>query len=261
MDNKFTHIVMLSGGIGSFFAAKRVIDKAKISKENVVLLFSDTLIEDDDLYRFLKDTENYFKIPITYLKDGRNPWEVFFDVKFLGNSRIDPCSRILKRDLLNSYVRDNFKPEDCIVYLGIDWTEEHRMVAVKQNNLPYKYTAPLCEEPLLQKEQFLDILENECKIKRPRLYDLGFKHNNCGGFCIKSGQAQFRLLLEKFPDRYKYHEDMEQKIIKHLGKRVTILRITRDKIKHNITLKEFREHIEKGGDFDKYEWGGCGCAV
>lgn len=252
---------MLSGGIGSFFAAKRVIEEIKKADDNVVLLFSDTLIEDEDLYRFLEDIEKYFRIPITRLKEGRTPWDVFFDVRFLGNSRIDPCSRILKRELLNSYVKDNFTPDNCIVYLGIDWTEEHRMAAVKQNNLPYKYIAPLCEPPLLQKSQFLDVLENECKIKRPRLYDLGFKHNNCGGFCIKSGQAQFRLLLEKFPDRYKFHEDKEQELIAFLGKRVAFLRITRNKVLHYVTLKEFREHIEKGGDFDKYEWGGCGCAV
>jgi len=33
-------------------------------------------------------------------------------------------------------------------------------------------------------------------IALPRLYGLGFSHNNCGGFCIKAGQANFKLLLE-----------------------------------------------------------------
>lgn len=262
LDSKLTHIIMLSGGVGSFFAAKRVIENIKKPKEKVVLLFADTFIEDEDLYRFLKDIENYFNLYITVLSDGRTPWQLFFEKKFLGNSQVDLCSRILKRDLLRTYIRNNYKPEECVVYLGIDWTEEHRIIRAAKFNQPYIYKAPLCDKPLLQKEQLLDLLENECKIRRPKLYCLGFKHNNCGGFCIKSGQAQFELLLRKLPERYKYHEDMEQKIIKHIGKKVTILRRRKRNIMtYRISLKEFREHLESKGNFDKNEWGGCGCAI
>lgn len=251
---------MFSGGIGSFFAAKRVIDKVDREKERVVLLFADTLIEDEDLYRFIKDAENYFGIKITKLTEGRTPWEVFFDVNFLGNSRIDPCSKLLKRNLLNDWVRNNYSEKECIVYMGIDWTESHRIENVQKRVAPYIYLAPLCEKPLLDKGQMFIELE-KIGIKRPRLYDLGFYHNNCGGFCIKSGQAQFKLLLEKFPDRYKFHEEMEQKIREKMKKDVTIMRIMRKGVKYNITLKDFREWVEKGGKFDPHEWGGCGCAL
>ncbi len=44
------HIVNFSGGICSFWAAHRVIQKHGV--KDVVLLFADTLIEDDDLYAF-----------------------------------------------------------------------------------------------------------------------------------------------------------------------------------------------------------------
>src|SRR5690606_19325527 len=66
-------------------------------------VFADTLIEDDDLYRFLKDLERHFQQPLTVLKDGRDPFQVFRDVRFLGNSRVDPCSKILKRELLETF--------------------------------------------------------------------------------------------------------------------------------------------------------------
>lgn len=46
------HIVNYSGGVGSWAVAKRVI--ARHGAENTTLLFTDTLIEDSDLYRFLK---------------------------------------------------------------------------------------------------------------------------------------------------------------------------------------------------------------
>jgi PP-loop superfamily ATP-utilizing enzyme len=48
------HIVSFSGGMGSFAEAKSCVDK--YGKENVLLLFSDTLMEDEDLYRFLMET-------------------------------------------------------------------------------------------------------------------------------------------------------------------------------------------------------------
>jgi 3'-phosphoadenosine 5'-phosphosulfate sulfotransferase (PAPS reductase)/FAD synthetase len=89
------HIVFFSGGIGSFFTAKRVIEKE--GKENVILLFTDTLIEDSDLYRFMDDVSSCFEIPITRLADGRTPWEVFKDVRYMGNSRIAQCSHLLKQ--------------------------------------------------------------------------------------------------------------------------------------------------------------------
>jgi hypothetical protein len=258
-----THICTFSGGVGSFFATKRVVDKVRLKNNNdkIIALFADTLIEDEDLYRFLKDTINYLNIDLITLRDGRTPWQVFFDVKFLGNSRVDSCSKFLKRDLLNKWIRENYKPSECIVYLGIDWTEDHRIEKVVKKNYPYVYEAPLCDPPFIDKNQMLEDLEKVIGIKKPRLYDLGFFHNNCSGFCIKYGTAQFKLLLEKFPDRYRYHEEMEEKIRLFLNKDVTILRIQRNKKKVNITLKEFREHIESGGNFDKFDWGGCGCGV
>src|SRR5689334_14206991 len=44
-------VVMFSGGAGSWGAAKRTVER--YGAENTRLLFTDTLIEDEDLYRFL----------------------------------------------------------------------------------------------------------------------------------------------------------------------------------------------------------------
>jgi hypothetical protein len=39
---------------------------------------------------------------LVWIADGRHPWEVYRDEKFIGNSLVDPCSRILKREI-NDY--------------------------------------------------------------------------------------------------------------------------------------------------------------
>ena len=71
------------------------------------------------------------------------------------------------------------------------------------------------EEPLLDKIELIQELNN-MGIETPRLYKLGFMHNNCGGFCFKAGMGHFKLLLEKMPERYKYHEEKEQALIKKI---------------------------------------------
>ena len=107
------HIIFFSGGIGSFHAARRVIEKH--GKENVVLLFTDTKVEDDDLYRFMEDAANHFDVPITTIADGRTPWEVFYDKRYLGNSRLAQCSHVLKQETARLWIESNYEPEDCIL--------------------------------------------------------------------------------------------------------------------------------------------------
>lgn len=48
------HVVFFSGGLGSWATAKRVI--AEYGTDDVLLLFTDTFIEDKDLYRFIIET-------------------------------------------------------------------------------------------------------------------------------------------------------------------------------------------------------------
>lgn len=238
MSPETQHVVMFSGGVGSWMAAKRVAEAH--GPENVILLFADTLIEDEDLYRFVYESAADVGAELVIAQEGRDPWQVFFDVKFLGNTRIDPCSRILKRQLLRT------------------WTESHRVEKACGFWSPWQVKAPMCDEPYLTKPQMLEEVDRT-GIQRPRLYGMGFPHNNCGGFCIKAGQAHFALLLRTMPDRYAYHERKEQELREYLNKDVAILRDRRGGKTRGMTMREFRERVECGDQIDMLEWGGCGC--
>lgn len=253
------HVVFYSGGIGSFGAAYKLI-KNGVSRDDIILLFTDTLMEDLDLYRFLKETTDYLKVPLTYIADGRDPWQIFFDVRFLGNNFVDPCSKILKRDLARKWVKSNFKPNEVTLYLGIDWTESHRWHRSQKYWLPYDVQAPLCVEPYIEKEELFNILK-ENDVKKPRLYEMGYSHNNCGGFCIKQGQGTYKKLLEIMPERYRYHEQQEKEIREYLEKDVTILKRIKNGVQHRYTLTQFREDIEAAKAIDEEDIGGCGCML
>lgn len=249
-------VVMFSGGIGSWATALRVAERHGTA--GMVLLFADTLIEDEDLYRFLNDAGAQIGVPVTKLSEGRDVWQVFHDAKFLGNTRVDPCSRILKRELLRRHIDASYDPAETVIYLGIGWDEQHRFTRAARHWSPWKSEAPMCDPPYLDRRDVLALAEAH-GLRLPRLYEMGFAHNNCGGFCVKSGQAQFALLLRMMPARYAYHERREQELRDYLGKDVAIMRDRTGGQSRPLTLREFRETIEQQGTFDQLDWGGCAC--
>jgi hypothetical protein len=240
------HVVMFSGGIGSWMTAKRVIDVA--GADQVTLLFSDVkgftenphIGEDEDTYRFIDEAAALLGAKLVKLVDGRDIWQVFRDRRFLGNSRIAPCSHELKQKPAKAWIWENCDPENTVIHVGIDWSETHRMEAVARGYHPYKVAAPLTVEPFLTKKQMIAEAE-KLGLKAPRLYEFGFKHNNCGGGCVRAGQAQFKLLLETMPERFAEWERQEQKMQDFLGTEVTILSKTRNGKKEPLSLRELRQ--------------------
>lgn len=256
---------MFSGGIGSWATGKRIVERAGAA--DLTLLFTDTKMEDEDLYRFLDEASadifRNMSPNIVRIAEGRDPWQVFFDERFLGNSRVDPCSKILKRQMADRWLRENCDPADTIIYVGIDWTEEHRFVELRDRRAAdgWRYEAPMCEAPYTTKPDMLRACK-EAGIAVPRLYPWGFAHNNCGGFCIKAGIGHFILLLRVMPARYAYHENKEQEIRVFLGRDVSILTDrSGDGVKKPLTLRDLRLRVEAGEQFDMFDIGGCGCFV
>lgn len=101
-------------------------------------------------------------------------------------------------------------------------------------------------------------------IKAPRLYEMGFAHNNCGGFCVRGGQSHFINLLKNNRPLYLYHESKELEMQAYLGRTdVTILTRTVKGVEHTLTLRELREEWEAGLglQIDLLDIGGCGCYV
>ncbi|MFD8088722.1 hypothetical protein [Streptomyces malaysiensis] len=301
------HVVMWSGGITSWAVARLVVER--YGTENVTLLFADTLIEDPDLYRFNDQASAKLGVPVTRVADGRTPWQVFEDRRWLGNTRIAQCSWELKQLVCAQWLAANADPASTVLYLGIDWTETHRIRAIVMgyahtidgckkikaggktvtlcgslfdgegkrlpgpgcpNLLPVAWAVdfPLTRPPYTDKRD----LVTEAKaagLPTPRMYDLGFEHANCGGSCVKGGQAQWARLLDVFPERYAKAEAAEEKMRRLLGKDVSILRDRRGGKTKPLTLAALRERIERSQaaqpdlfslePVDPDDWGGCGC--
>jgi len=250
------YLVSFSGGVTSWAAAKRVRESDQDA--DITLVFANTRIEDEDTYRFLVEAAGNVRAPMVVVQEGRTPWQVFRDQRFIGNTRVDLCSRVLKREPLKAWIEANHSPDDSVIVLGFTADEPERIDTYRRWVSPWPVLAPLADAPGLDHED----CEEWCKregMMLPRLYRLGFKHNNCGGFCVKAGHEQFSLLLRTMPERYRAHEAEEEATRQLLGRDVAILRDRRGGQVKPLTLQEFRRRAEAREDLDSFGGTDCAC--
>ena len=201
------YLVSLSGGVASAVAADRAI--ARYGRDVVDLWIADTSWEDDDLWRFVADCCKRWGILPYYYRDGRTPLQVAEDRTIIPNQKIAPCSFELKIEPFTRFLRTYPKP--VTVMLGLDWKEIHRMEAPKKNYESIDGVVvdfPLMWEPI-DARPYYEIVQS-WGITPPRLYDLGFSHNNCGGRCVKQGIRQWKILQKHIYERFAEVRDWEQ---------------------------------------------------
>lgn len=242
------YVAMFSGGASSAYVAYKMVQQ--YGKENCILFFTDTLWEDDDNYRFMEEISNYIGIDITYKINGRSPEDIFFKMGYLGNARLAKCSEELKvRETVLFIEELRVQGYEPILFFGIGPHEKQRAENLRDF---YKHV-PL--EPVETRFPMIEIfkgdfnakkiIENEWKIKLPRMYALGFSHANCGGRCVRGGFKHYALLYKVWPERYKQQEEMEEKFRNEFNKNVSILK----KDKGPYTLKQLRQQFENDVEY------------
>lgn len=185
------HVVMFSGGLGSWCTARRVAERH--GTDDLVLLFADVkgdsssphVGEDEDTYRFITEAAANVGGELVVVKDGRDIWQVFKDNRFLGNTRLANCSKFLKQIPCRKWLDEHCDPATTTIYVGIDWTEQHRLAAIEKGYAPFRAEAPMTEPPYIDREQMQQMCL-DAGLEIPRLYKEGYPHNNCGG--AASGQ-------------------------------------------------------------------------
>lgn len=236
------HVIQFSGGVGSALAALTI--RERVGPSRMTLLIANTQVEDSDLWRFADDLSRLIEVPLVIVEDGRDPWQLFHDVGFLGNNMFAPCTKYLKQIPCRNWMAKHAPPETSIAYVGIEPTKKDRPRAqsITRNWAPWRVEFPLLDGPDRPKEDLLDELRAH-GLKPPRLYEMGFPHNNCGGSCIRAGQGQWKLLLDVFPERFARAEREEEAFRSDRQKNVAILKRTRDKVTRPFPLAELRrEH-------------------
>ncbi|MBE1467473.1 hypothetical protein [Kibdelosporangium phytohabitans] len=215
----------------------------RYGRHDVVLLFSDTLIEEPSLYRFLHTSAQQMGVPLVRVADGRTPFDVYWDSHFLGNSRIAPCSKLLKQKPARQWLTEHAAPDIATLYVGIDATEARRVPAIRSGWHPWRVEFPLMSESKLTKAAMLD----EARVlglTPPEAYAEGFSHANCSGWCVRGGHGHWLRLLMIHPDRYHDYEQREQEFRAKHGD-VAILKEQRGGVVRPLPLAELRRRHEQ----------------
>lgn len=275
------HLSTWSLGGGTWLTAKIVHRELVRRGDEHRLVFTDTLYEDADSYRFgieaalkmfgrdaswvpaAEDFPDYrvgddvpieeyagnpdFRAFLAQLRDrcatdipeliwlveGRDPWEVYRDTRFLGNSSRDPCSRVLKREILQRWIVGACDPSDTIIYWGIGGGEAHRFASFDKerevwtgiwpnwHKRGWRVSAPLIGR--IEGELHPTWYMRHAGIDRPRLYGFGYGHGNCGGDCSKAGITHWTSRYQMQREAFRYSAMMERKVRDFLGQHVTFL--------------------------------------
>lgn len=201
------HIVQFSGGNASSYVAWLVAQEH--GKENTILLFHDTKVEHKDAYRYRSQVSEFIGIPITEVSDGRDLWEVIDDNNCLPSNFIPFCTRILKQEPGERFLKSF--PEEFIVYNGFG-ADEYRRVqkVVARAELQNRIVKSPLFDLKITEEEIRNIIMNEWKICLPEPY-LYLDHNNCIP-CFKGGKKYWKKILKYYPDAYYKAMEYEDKI-------------------------------------------------
>ena len=232
---------MSSTGLSSTVLLDKV--QRERGKKKTFALMTDTRWEDEDNYRFGNEAIDYLKARLIYVCDARTPEEVWMQSRFLVGPYGAPCTRILKVEQTIKFIQQlrSQTDDEISLHFGINADEEHRAYGLVKRYEPFgvKCEFPLIDEPMSQLEM-TDLVQQKWGIKRPRMYDLGFKHANCGGRCVKAGQGHFLHLMKVWPQRFEQIAAIEQRFQQLTGGDTTILRVQRNGEKIKLPLYQLQ---------------------
>ena len=195
-------IVWFSCGASSAVAAKYAVKKY----DNCEVVYCDTGGEHSSNKQFLKDCEDWIGKDITILKNEKyeDHFDVFEKEKYLYGHLGSRCTLELKKKLRIKYQR----PDDIHIF-GYTLEEKNRAEKFETFN-PELFVDWILIDKQLNKNDCLGIIW-QSGIKLPKMYDLGYDHNNCIG-CIKGGMGYWNKIRKDFPEHFNKMAKIERKI-------------------------------------------------
>lgn len=209
-----------SGGITSAVACLKAIEL--YGRDKCRVIFIDTNNEDDDTYRFMKDCEVLFGLPIETITSNKHKsvQDVWYKYKSLNVAHGAVCSSELKRRVRETWEKDN--KWDYQVF-GFDLDEAKRAKGMVINHPKVKPIFPLMMYGLNKKE-CLRIFE-DTGIRAPRMYELGFHNNNCFKTgCVQGGIGYWQKMRDEYPEKFDKMAEVEHDLTDIKGKPVTMLK-------------------------------------
>lgn len=195
--------------------------------------------EHEDNRRFLTDVERWIGVPIVQLRDekyGASAYEVFRRARYTKGMYGAPCTRALKRDLLDAWCL----PTDIPV-IGYTADEQDRADGFLEHHSDAEF--PLIDAGL-SKADCLAMVER-AGIVLPWMYRHGYNNANCIG-CVKGGAGYWNKVRVDFPERFEEMAAIEDGIgptaylmrDRKTGVRISLRQLPPDEGRHDVSVPE-----------------------
>ena len=193
-------VAWFSAGVSSFVASYLTKDIDEIIYTHIDDQHIDTL-------RFLHDAETILNKKIKIIQSHYKSVDAVIARGYIKTPYGAPCTNLLKREVRKKWEKEN-KGKHTYVW-GIDYTERHRADRIIESMTEYDHEFPLIERQLTKED--VHGISVRLGIKRPLMYDLGYRNNNCIG-CIKGGMGYWNKIRKDFPEVYESRAIREREI-------------------------------------------------
>jgi len=196
-------LVWFSAGAASAVAAKIALRE----RPNVVIAYTDPGSEHPDNQRFIADCEKWFDRPVVRLKSAKyaDTWQVWKERRYLNGPAGALCTTELKKRQ-----RFDFQQPDDEQVFGYTVEEQPRAERFRVNNPDVTLWCPLIEQGL-RKSDCLALIDR-AGIELPVLYRMGYRNNNCAGYCVKGGRGYWNKVRIDFPANFERMAKLEREI-------------------------------------------------
>lgn len=194
-------VCWFSAGVSSFIAA--YLENNSLDK----IIYCHIKEQHPDTIRFLNDCEKKLNKKIEIISSKYESVEnVIEQFRFINSRYGAKCTDVLKKRVRKQWERG----KSNLTYIwGYDCNEKHRAEQIKELDPDHKHIFPLIDRNLT-KEDCHGMLK-ELGIKRPLMYDLGYRNNNCIG-CVKGGMGYWNKIRVDFPEVFELRAKQERLI-------------------------------------------------
>ncbi|GKX32351.1 hypothetical protein SH1V18_48310 [Vallitalea longa] len=190
-----------SAGVSSFIATYLMRDK--IDK----ILYCHIEDQHPDTLRFINDCEKALGYKIEKIQSPyKNVDSVQKQFQFINSAYGNKCTEILKKRVRKQW---EYGKKNLTYIWGFDLNEKHRKEQIEASMPQCDHIFPLIDHQLTKQE--CHGMLKELKIKRPKMYDLGYHNNNCIG-CPKGGMGYWNKIRIDFPEVFLKRAKREREI-------------------------------------------------
>ena len=196
-------VCWISAGVSSFIAGYVI----KESVDEFIYTHIDN--QHPDSLRFIKDCEKVLGKKITILQSNyKSVDNVIKTFGFINGPYGAKCTEILKKRVRKEW---EYGKKDLTYVWGFDCSKRERARAERtlQSMPKFKHEFPLIDRGL-SKEDCHGLLK-QLGIKRPAMYDLGYRNNNCIG-CVKGGKGYWNKIRIDFPEVFEARAKQEREV-------------------------------------------------